>query len=110
MNRPREYMRHQRDTHIARKKKIIHEQNDYWHYRHEGELNKGKIHCSCWMCRRKSAVTAKISDVRQAISDIADIEDAVGSDTRATHHICTRTKGNNRRSLKGVRRTPSVAD
>ena len=44
---------------------IIHEQGDYWNYRHDGELDKGKIHCSCPYCRRKSQDTPKISDIRK---------------------------------------------
>lgn len=54
MNRTRDYYREQRAKHIARKKRIIRGLNGYWGYEHEGELSKGKIHCSCWMCRRKS--------------------------------------------------------
>lgn len=50
----RRYYRIQRQKHINRKKRIIKEQNDYWHYEHEGVLSKGKIHCSCGMCRSKT--------------------------------------------------------
>lgn len=49
-NRTRDYYRKQRAKHIKRKKRIIHEQNDYWKYKFDGDLNKGKIHCSCWLC------------------------------------------------------------
>lgn len=54
MSRSRAYTRAMARRVIARKKRIIHLQNDYWHYRHEGELRKGKIHCGCGMCRRKT--------------------------------------------------------
>lgn len=50
----RRYYRIQRQKHINRKKRIIKEQNDYWHYEHEGVLSKGKIHCGCGMCRSKT--------------------------------------------------------
>lgn len=50
----RRYYRIQRQKHINRKKRIIKEQNNYWHYKHEGVLNKGKIHCGCGMCRSKT--------------------------------------------------------
>lgn len=50
----RRYYRIQRQKHINRKKRIIKEQNNYWHYECEGILNKGKIHCSCGMCRNKT--------------------------------------------------------
>lgn len=57
MNRDRAYYRKQRAKHIARKKRMIKEWSTdgttYW-ICPNGALNKGKIHCSCWMCRRKS--------------------------------------------------------
>lgn len=52
-NRGRAYTRYQRNSHINRKKRIIHDMYDYWYYRYEGKLSKGKIHCSCSMCRLK---------------------------------------------------------
>lgn len=60
--------RYERFRHINRKKRIIKEQNNYWSYKHEGELSKGKIHCSCWMCRRKSYDSPKISDLRKSLA------------------------------------------
>lgn len=66
MNRSTEFNRFQRYVHIARKKRIIKEQNNYWYYKHEGELDKGKIHCSCWMCSAKTRVHGpKISEIRK---------------------------------------------
>jgi len=53
-NRGRAYTHYQRNSHINRKKRIIHSMNDYWHYSYDGMLSKGKIHCSCPMCRLKS--------------------------------------------------------
>ena len=66
-NRDSEFYRDERAKHIARKKKIIKEQNNYWYYEHEGELSKGKIHCSCWLCRHKSYDYPKIQDVRNKL-------------------------------------------
>ena len=51
--RGRAYTRYQRNSHINRKKRIIHDMNDYWYYTYEGVLSKGKIHCSCALCRLK---------------------------------------------------------
>ena len=68
MSRSRAYTRHQRINHIGRKKRIIHKQNDYWYYKHEGMLSKGKIHCSCWMCRSKSYDYPKIQDIRRSMA------------------------------------------
>ena len=67
MNRTRDYYRKQRAKHIARKKRIIRGLNGYWGYEHEGELAKGKIHCSCPWCRSKSYD-------RKAAKDLARIE------------------------------------
>lgn len=68
MERERDYYRHHRERCIKRKKKIIRDLNDYWHYTHEGVLSKGKIHCSCWMCRRKSYDEPKMQDVRNSMA------------------------------------------
>lgn len=58
MNRTRDYYRKQRAKHIARKQRMVKEWSIngnclYW-VAPAGALSKGKIHCSCWMCRRKS--------------------------------------------------------
>lgn len=57
-NRSRDYYRKQRAKHIARKQRKIKEwsfDNDspYW-VCPNGALSKGKIHCSCPLCRSKS--------------------------------------------------------
>jgi hypothetical protein len=69
--RNRGYYREQRQKHINRKKRIIKEQQYplFWGYKHEGELSKGKIHCSCWMCRQKTYDNWKHSD-KQRIEEM----------------------------------------
>lgn len=47
------------DSKVKRKIKIVHDLNDYWFYKHEGQYRKGKIHCSCPMCSAKT--NAKIN-------------------------------------------------
>lgn len=60
MQRNRGYFREQRKRAIARKisiqKKRIgtKEVNEIYDERRRGQLSKGKIHCSCPMCRKKS--------------------------------------------------------
>ena len=54
MYRTRDFRRAERRRHINRKKRIIKDQNNYWHYEHDGVLSKGKIHCSCWLCSNKT--------------------------------------------------------
>ena len=78
MNRTRDYYRHHRERVIKRKKDIIHAQNDYWHVRFEGELSKGKIHCSCPLCRRKSYDYSKMSDIDKVISMAQEVMDYTG--------------------------------
>lgn len=39
---------------VERKKRIIRELNNYWFYKHDGQLRKGKIHCSCPLCSAKT--------------------------------------------------------
>jgi hypothetical protein len=54
MKRDNSYYREQRRKHIARKKKILKELKFYYGVKYDGELSKGKIHCSCGMCRNKT--------------------------------------------------------
>ena len=64
-NRTIDYYRKQRIKHINRKKRIIHELDDYWSYKYDGMLSKGKILCSCFICSGKSAVHGPtIRDIR----------------------------------------------
>ena len=58
--RTAKYRRNQRFAHIARRKRICHfylsvlplgNPGPMEWYRHDGQYNKGKIHCSCPMCR-----------------------------------------------------------
>ena len=59
MERDRAYYRYQRKQHIKRKMGILRrlggeEYLTAWTRDECGRLAKGKIHCSCWMCRAKS--------------------------------------------------------
>ena len=58
MNHDKNYYRIQRIKHIKRKKRMMREWslngNCLQLTTPDGTLNKGKIHCSCWMCRKKS--------------------------------------------------------
>jgi hypothetical protein len=56
MNRTQDYYRHQRQRIINRKKKIVKQYYGFNYYTHDGQYNKGKIHCSCWMCSTKTKV------------------------------------------------------
>lgn len=50
MNRTKQYYRAMREKHICRKKKNA----NGWEYKYDGMYSKGKIHCSCSMCSRKT--------------------------------------------------------
>lgn len=53
-NRSRDYYRKMRAKHIRRKRRINDEvYHGSWYYPHDGYYSKGKIHCSCPMCRGK---------------------------------------------------------
>ena len=59
MKRSKDYYRYQRKQHIKRKLGILRRiggEDDVraWSGGQPGRLSKGKIHCSCWMCRSKS--------------------------------------------------------
>lgn len=53
MNHSRGYYRRMRKKHINRKKKICSKYHSGWEYPYDGMYSKGKIHCSCPLCRGK---------------------------------------------------------
>lgn len=110
MSRSRRYLRSVRRHTIQRKQRIIKEQDNYWHYKHAGELAKGKIHCSCPMCRRKSYDEAKISDVRKAQKNIDQLMEVGSIGVREANKIAGRTKGDQRRAIKGLRKAIYLED
>lgn len=59
------YTRRQRQRHINRKKKILAHSFNYWTPKHDGMLSKGKVHCSCYLCRSKYYDEPCISDKRK---------------------------------------------
>ena len=59
MKRDKAFFRYQKKKHIQRKVGILkriggEEYVMAWSRGQPGRLSKGKIHCSCWMCRTKS--------------------------------------------------------
>lgn len=73
MNRTRDYYRKQRKRAIRRKSGILRriggEQYVHaWAQGSTGRFAKGKIHCSCWMCRTKSYDEASIRDKRLSLT------------------------------------------
>lgn len=69
MNHSRNYYREMRAKHIRRKKKLIHKLNDYWYYKYDGQYSKGKIHCSCPMCRGKDYRGRHIKTLQEKRAD-----------------------------------------
>ena len=70
MNRDRSYYRKQRMRAIHRKETILRQLGgeEYvlaWEHGAAGRLSKGKIHCSCPMCRHKSYDEKSMSDKRK---------------------------------------------
>ena len=77
MNRNRSYYRKQRNRAIRRKERILlklggEEYLKGWARGAVGRFAKGKIHCSCPMCRLKSYEYPQIRDLRKA--DDADLQ------------------------------------
>ena len=103
-NRPAAYRRYKRQITIKRKK---HLSSRYWHYKAEGQLDKGKIHCSCPMCRRKSYDQAKLADMRSAVSMLERLKDEGLMNTRAGLSITNRTHF--KRSIQMWRRPSGLA-
>ena len=75
MNREKSYYREMRKKHINRKKRIVKKAYSLIdnYYEHDGMYSKGKIHCSCWMCRRKSYDEATMMDKRNAGKQICSL-------------------------------------
>lgn len=73
MSRTRSWRRFQRNRAIHHKSMILRDYwklnyPDYWTPERYGVLSKGKVHCSCWMCRRKSYDDPCMMDKRHALS------------------------------------------
>lgn len=102
-NRTTAYRRHKRYAAINRKKNIIRDAwRGEWHCKYDGSLSKGKIHCSCPMCRSKSYDQARMSDIRVADRMLDQLEEynLVNSGAElAIRHRVKRT-----RSFQGWRR------
>lgn len=68
----RETIIHERLAHIRRKKRIlkyVYGEVDSSPWGCDGELSKGKIHCSCPMCREKTwAIGPKHSDKKKMLT------------------------------------------
>ena len=76
MNRDRSYYRKLRRRAIQRKEKLLRrlggvELVQGWERGAAGRLSKGKIHCSCPLCRKKSYDAPSARDRRKAL-DAAD--------------------------------------
>lgn len=72
MNRDRSYYRKQRKRAIHRKEALLRRIGGeayarQWAHGATGRFAKGKIHCACWMCRKKSYDDPQIRDKRMAI-------------------------------------------
>lgn len=73
MKRDRGYYRKQRKRAIRRKEGILRRIGGdayvhAWSRDIPGRFSKGKIHCSCWMCRRKSYDEPAHRDKRMVLS------------------------------------------
>ena len=80
MNRPRNYYRRMRAKHIKRKKNIVSHYaafrvlDGFTYYKHDGMFSKGKIHCSCPLCKSK-AYYGKHTLTLQEMRNFHSVED-----------------------------------
>ena len=71
MRRNKNYYREQRERAIERKYRLEQKRlgkslaEEIYDEKRRGKLNKGKIHCSCWMCRTKSTDELSHRDKKQ---------------------------------------------
>jgi len=73
MQRNRAYYRWHRFRVIYKKVKFLQRRDgiegvESWTRGQYGRLSKGKIHCSCWMCRFKSYDNLTHADLKQLVS------------------------------------------
>lgn len=78
--RSRAYARTQRRRAIHHKAMILrdywHENgSEYWNAKRIGALDKGKVHCSCPICRRKSYDRLRTSEIRKNNRDEQKVAD-----------------------------------
>lgn len=82
--RGKAYTRYQRNRTINRKINILRKKNgdlflkDFFPIK--GKLSKGKIHCSCYMCRSKSYDILSHRDNSKLIYDLKEINDYLSGD------------------------------
>lgn len=85
IHKNRKYRRRQRELHIKRKENIIRSHqfaDDTW-MPVRGKLSKGKVHCSCKICRFNSYTH---QDAKQAASMLGALQEA-DLTTAATHTV-----------------------
>lgn len=75
--RSRDYYRKMRAKHIKRKKKIV--SNWRWwgqfpYYKHDGMFSKGKIHCSCPLCKDKAYYGKHTMTLQEQRDNISAVE------------------------------------
>lgn len=72
------YKRYQRHRAISRKKNICRKKQGSDWYKHDGQYDKGKIHCSCGSCKfgRKFGLPT-FNDIKNQKKFKADIEDYI---------------------------------
>jgi hypothetical protein len=80
MKKSRVYRRSQRERVINKKVHLLRqiggERNVFaWSRGNVGRFAKGKIHCSCWMCRSKSYDTPSHADERKLLAAMQQMEE-----------------------------------
>ena len=88
MYRTRSYRRKMRAKHIKRKKKIVSHYAAYrvldgfTFYSHDGKFSKGKIHCSCPLCKTKAYYGKHVPSIaeRRNMMTPKEIDDEINTE------------------------------
>ena len=92
MQKDRAYHRWQRSRTIRRKLGILKRVGggslvEGWTKGKKGRLSKGKIHCSCWMCRTKSYDCLSKSDLKHKLDARQQLEEHWESEGQYERYI-----------------------
>jgi hypothetical protein len=81
MNKNRAYYRHHRERVINRNSKLAKQFYGDGYYKYPGQFSKGKIHCSCGMCRIKTRYNGWSMSDRRKLERSIFLEQERGQDS-----------------------------
>lgn len=77
------YRKEMRIRAIAKKKRIYNKNNPCFPWNdHDGKLSKGKVHCSCPMCRFKGTTMQDLKIIEGMLEDISETNQYFSTENR----------------------------